>query len=432
MFTSIGFNYLAALAIGKYKTQSRTKAARNLLVLCIAVNLGLLFLFKYSGFFITNLNFLDKLLNIRSIAITDFRLPLGISFFTFHALSYVIDVYRGTTPPMTNIINNALYIAFFPQLIAGPIIRYHTIVGQFINRNVTLEGFSYGVQKFIIGLGKKVLIANVLAATADQIFKLPVSDLGFSVSWLGIICYTLQIYFDFSGYSDMAIGLARLLGFTFMENFNYPYISRSITDFWRRWHISLSKWFRDYLYIPLGGNRKGKRRAAVNIFIVFLLCGLWHGANWNFILWGAIYGIILVLEKVYLLNWLDRLPRIICHSYSLVIIIFLWVLFRSTDLNYAFNYWRTMLTFHSDFTAVFGFFNRQLLLTLILGLIFSLPVSQVLQSLKKLYLFTRINASSQFNFVVNVSYIVILIGIVFLSSLALVNGTYNPFIYFRF
>jgi alginate O-acetyltransferase complex protein AlgI len=291
LLASVALNYWIALGIDRTRG---TPAARIWLTVGVASDLALLFYFKYFGF----------LLNQASYLFIDFpteipvpALPLGISFFTFHKISYKVDVYRGVCAVRRNPLDLALYILLFPQLIAGPIIRYHEIADQLLRRIVTREGFAEGVRRFVVGLGKKMLVANVVARPADAIFGLPSHELTPGLAWLGLACYTLQIYFDFSGYSDMAIGLGRMFGFRFPENFHYPYVALSITDFWRRWHLSLSRWFRDYLYIPLGGNRCSPRRLYANLLTVFFLCGIWHGANWTFIAWGLFHGLFLVLER---------------------------------------------------------------------------------------------------------------------------------------
>ena len=295
MIFSIVMNYIFGLLIDFLSDKKSKKIA---LSGAIALNLLLLIAFKYANFIVDNLNYVLSLINAPTLNIEQVHLPIGISFFTFQAMSYVIDVYRKETPVQKSLVNIALYISLFPQLIAGPIVRYHDIAKQIYKRIVSLPGFSLGVERFIIGLGKKVLIANVMASVTDQIFVLPNEQLTFSLSWLGIISYALQIYFDFSGYSDMAIGLGHMFGFSFLENFNYPYISKSIKEFWRRWHISLSTWFRDYLYIPLGGNRKGKTRTYFNLMATMVLGGLWHGASWRFVLWGTVHGLALAIEKL--------------------------------------------------------------------------------------------------------------------------------------
>ena len=279
MLFLIGFNYLFGIILERYSSDEQGKR-RIVLFLAVLINVGLLCYFKYTNFLVNTIIFGEQRIN-------PIHLPIGISFFTFQALSYVIDVYRRDMPAQKNPTRLALYISFFPELLAGPILRYRAMAGQIARRSIDLSGFAAGVRRFIVGLGKKVLIANTLATVADRIFSLAPAQFTPGLAWLGILCYTLQIYFDFSGYSDMAIGLGRMFGFEFMENFNYPYMSRSIKDFWRRWHISLSTWFRDYLYIPLGGNRGTPFRTHINLIIVFLLCGLWHGANWTFLVWGT-------------------------------------------------------------------------------------------------------------------------------------------------
>lgn len=404
MLASIVLNYLFALLIFYSHNKSKS-CARIVLGLGITINLLLLVGFKYLDFLFSNIGLPPK----------HIRLPLGISFFTFHAISYIVDVYFKKAKPMKNIVDTALYISFFPQLIAGPIVRYHDIAAQIVKRAITANDFVYGIQRFIQGLGKKVLIANVLALTADRLFDKPVNELTFGTAWLAIICYSLQLYFDFSGYSDMAIGLARMFGFTFPENFNYPYISQSITEFWRRWHISLSQWFRDYLYIPLGGSRKGLARTCLNLLIVFALCGLWHGANWTFILWGIYYGLILVIEKLGLLRILEALPRFIRHIYALVIIIIGWVLFRSYDLAHALSYIAKMVNIKSASTILLDiepYVNNHMLLVLIAAVLFSMPAVKQ----KKFSIF---------------SYALLFIFFV-ASIMSIAANTYNPFIYFRF
>jgi len=295
LMVSIGLNYLFGILIEKsYDEKRRTTA----LFLGLGADLGLLCLFKYLNFIADNLNVFLSTGGYAPIEIHHIHLPLGISFFTFQAMSYLVDVYRRTVPAERNIFNLGLYIAMFPQLVAGPIVRFNQIADQLHKRSVTTDAFSLGVRRFVVGLGQKMLIANILAVPADAIFAVPSEGLTPAIAWLGVVAYTLQIYFDFAGYSNMAIGLGHMFGFTLPENFNYPYIAQSITEFWRRWHISLSRWFRDYLYIPLGGNRKGSYRTYANLFVVFFLCGLWHGASWNFVVWGLFHGFFLVVERV--------------------------------------------------------------------------------------------------------------------------------------
>ena len=325
MVASIAVNY----AVGLMLDPSRSARSRTLwMATGIVANLGLLVFFKYAGFIVDNANGLIAALGFVPVAVPIVHLPIGISFFTFQSMSYLFDVYRGEVSPQRRPVDMALYIALFPQLIAGPIVRYQLVAEQLQKRIETAALFDQGVRRFIVGFAKKMVIANTVAWPADQIFALPADELTAGVAWLGITCYTLQIYFDFSGYSDMAIGLGRMFGFRFPENFNYPYISRSITEFWRRWHMTLSFWFRDYLYIPLGGNRGSTGRTYFNLVLVFFLCGLWHGANWAFVLWGTYHGAFLVMERAGLRKIIGRLPRLATHIYTMFVVMIGWVLFR--------------------------------------------------------------------------------------------------------
>ena len=292
MLFSIIINYVLGIILNKLETKNKK---RIILIISVLFNLGLLGYFKYFNFFATNIN---KLLGTTLIQIKDIVLPIGISFYTFQIMSYIIDLYKKDIKVQKNILNLALYISFFPQLIAGPIVKYHDIAEQLKERIITIEKFATGIKRFVYGLSKKVILANSLAYIADYIFNTNINFINMPIAWLGAICYMLQIYFDFSGYSDMAIGLGKMFGFEYMENFNLPYISKSITEFWRRWHISLSTWFKEYLYIPLGGNRKGKLRTYINLGIVFFATGFWHGAAWNFIAWGLYNGFFLIIEKI--------------------------------------------------------------------------------------------------------------------------------------
>jgi alginate O-acetyltransferase complex protein AlgI len=294
MLLCIVVSHIGGFAIAK---TSNNKIRFFIAAITVCFNLGLLLYFKYTSFFLSFLSNHMKRFGYMSLSVPEILLPVGISFFVFQSISYIIDVYRKESPAQSNIFNTALYISLFPQLIAGPIVRYNSLSGQFKNRNISLSGYTEGLTRFCFGLGKKVLLANQAGVLADLAFGTPVNALTMPMAWLGAIAYSIQIYFDFSGYSDMAIGIGRALGFSFPENFNYPYVSKSITEFWRRWHISLSSWFKDYVYIPLGGNRKGLKRTNCNLFIVFALTGFWHGANWTFFLWGLWHGLFLMLEK---------------------------------------------------------------------------------------------------------------------------------------
>jgi alginate O-acetyltransferase complex protein AlgI len=324
---------------------------RRLVTLAIAINLGVLIAFKYTGFIASNLNEVLALVGLLPVPVPNVPLPLGVSFFTFHILSYLIDIYRGVLPPQASLAAFTLYIVNFPQLIAGPIIRYKQIAAQLPSRAVEATDLEYGVLRFVTGLAKKLLIADPLGGIADVIFGVTAPELSPGAAWLGVICYALQIYFDFSGYSDMAIGLARMFGFRFPENFNYPYSAISIQDFWRRWHITLSAWFRDYVYIPLGGNRFGQWETVRNLWLVFLLTGAWHGASWNFIVWGLWHGLFLSLERVPAIGLLlERLPRVLRTAYVLLVVLIGWVFFRAPTLEHATAYLKRMFAFaaHDD------------------------------------------------------------------------------------
>jgi alginate O-acetyltransferase complex protein AlgI len=356
----------------------------------------------------------------------DVHLPLGISFFTFQAISYIVDIYRRQVPAQKSILEVGLYIALFPQLIAGPIVRYGNIAAQLRHRVMTLEGFAYGVRRFVLGLAKKVLIANVLGQTADEIFAHQGDQLDWSLAWLGVVCYALQIYFDFSGYSDMAIGLGRMFGFHFPENFDHPYTSRSVREFWRRWHISLSRWFRDYLYIPLGGSRHGRLRTHANLIIVFLLCGLWHGAAWNFVIWGLFHGIFLVAERGRLGHALMKLPGVIQHAYLLLVVLIGWVFFRAEDLPAALAY----------LGALFGFSPRAadayLLIYLDAETLLALIAGIMLTCVPRL---TTIADPAERGNGVPVAIAMrdtALVSALALSIIYVSAESYNPFIYFRF
>src|SRR5215831_6851224 len=340
MLVSIVGNYALARWIDRVDDPKRRRVP---LTIAVVLNIGLLAVFKYTDFAVQNVNTVLSDLDLRTLRLPDIALPIGISFFTFHALSYVIDVYRRVVPAQRSLFYIGLYISLFSQLIAGPIIRYHDVANQLEQRSVSRGDFAYGVERFVVGLGNKVLIANSLAGPADLVFSIPSDQLTLPVAWLGLACYTLQIYFDFSGYSDMAIGLGRMFGFHFLENFNYPYISQSLTEFWHRWHISLSNWFRDYLYIPLGGNRISPRRTYLNLVIVFFLCGLWHGAAWNFVFWGLFHGAFLVAERMGLSRVLTGWRTPWRHVYLLLVVMVSWVFFRASTLSHAWSFLAAMV-----------------------------------------------------------------------------------------
>ena len=374
----------------------------------------------------------------RPIALAPVHLPLGISFFTFQALSYVVDVYRRDVAAQRNLLDFALYKTLFPQLIAGPIVRYRDVAAELTQRHVALDAFAEGIRRFIFGLAKKMLLANPLAVAADGIFGTPAADLTPGLAWLGIVCYSFQIYFDFSGYSDMAIGLGRMFGFAFPENFDYPYVARSVTEFWRRWHMSLSSWFRDYLYIPLGGNRRGRVRTYLNLVIVFFLCGLWHGASWNFIAWGLLHGSFLVLERMGLGRLLERLWAPLRHVYMLLVVAVTWVFFRAHDAHLC-----TGLPDgdgggrhrHRHRDRAQSYVNSELVLALLVAVVAAMPVLPRLVRLREHVLelwagrpAPRRLFSEALGLLAVASQMLLLVA----SAAQLASGTHNPFIYFRF
>ncbi len=423
MLISIFINYIFGLLVDKYR--NKKNIIRFLMFLAVSMNISIIGYYKYANFLILNYN---KIFN-SNYEILNIVMPIGISFFTFQGLSYVIDVYRGHGKVQKNPLNVALYISLFPQLIAGPIVRYETIADQINYRRETLSDFSYGIERFIIGLSKKVLIANTVGLIADEIFNIELGNMSVLLSWIGIISYTLQIYFDFSGYSDMAIGLGSMFGFKFLENFNYPYISTSITEFWRRWHISLGTWFRDYVYIPLGGNRVKVSRFLLNIFIVWFLTGLWHGASWNFIFWGVYYGIILVIEKMIIGRYIKKIPKLFQHIYTMILVVVGWILFRTENILFAKDYIGVMFGV-GDYQMINSkslYYLIEYRYAFIIGIIFSMPiypyVIKKLENIKTLWIKTLLN-----------DYIksLLLIILFLICIMYLINSTFNPFIYFRF
>ena len=415
MLLSIIINYFLAIAIDKSKTSKR----KLLLIITVLVNLGALFVFKYLDFAIVNFNFLFK----TNLSCRHLILPIGISFYTFQILSYVIDVYRKKVAVQKNIFTLGTYIALFPQLIAGPIVRYSDVKKQLVSRKHSLEKFCDGFRRFILGFIKKVLIANNVAIIADSVFNAP-SEVALTpvVIIVALIAYTLQIYYDFSGYSDMAIGLGKIFGFDFNENFNYPYSATSITDFWKRWHISLTTWFKDYLYIPLGGNRCSKIKWIRNFLVVWLLTGLWHGASWNFILWGVFYAIILLTEKQFLHKYIEKLPRFLAWLLMFTVVNIGWLIFRVENMGDL----RLIITsFFSPTGTLSDFISNNFSIVpyyifVIIGLIFMFPISKKIVSKLLSYRYGRLALD------------IILCLLFVLCIFALINSSYNPFIYFRF
>jgi len=376
---SILLNYFTGRLVDKHKT---TGKGRLYLGIGIALNLSVLVLFKYANFLVDNINILLSGVGLSPIKIIGISLPIGISFFTFQAISYIVDIYRNEARVQKNIANIGLYISLFPQLIAGPIVRYHDIAEQLVSRRLHIRKFASGVERFIIGLAKKVLIANTVAAAADEIFAMSPDSLTFPLAWLGIICYTFQIYFDFAGYSDMAIGLGRMFGFEILENFNFPYISKSIREFWRRWHISLSNWFRDYLYIPLGGNRVSSSKVYLNLFLVFVLTGFWHGASWSFIVWGLIHGVFMILERIGFEKFLTKIWTPFRHLYVLLVVIVAWVFFRVENIGEAFRYTETMFSFNFNegkTEDLLKYLNSELIVVFILACISSTRIFVIIE-----------------------------------------------------
>lgn len=436
MLASISGNYLFGLWLDRIHGQSN---ARWVLALAITANLSALGYFKYAGFLAGVLQTFVSPLGIELPHLRKIELPIGISFFTFHAISYLIDIYRGVTRVQRRPANLALYVSLFPQLVAGPIVRYRDVAEQILSkRQITVEQFATGVQRFVIGLAKKLLLANAVGQAADAVFGLPAGELTGPVAWLGVASYSLQIYFDFSGYSDMAVGLGMMFGFRFLENFNYPYISRSVTEFWRRWHISLSTWFRDYLYVPLGGNRLGPRRTYVNLLVVFLLCGLWHGASWNFIVWGLFHGCFLVLERSGWGRMLERAWAPLAHLYTLTAVAAGWVFFRADNLPHAMAVLQAMCGLgHSSGAghSLRMFLDSGLVLTLSAGVFAAVPWLPALQGhLARLHerLQHRPGIAIVLDGLLATARVTALAGLLFAASANVTASTYNPFIYFRF
>lgn len=413
MLVEILVAYFGALLIDKYKS-------KEIFLITIIIHIGLLCVFKYTDLFIGTINSIFK----TNISFLNIALPIGISFYTFQILSYVIDVYRGKVKVQKNILKLATYVSLFPQLIAGPIVRYETICDELDNRDETIEKFSLGTRRFIIGLAKKVLIANMLGELCTK-FSL-VDERSVLFYWIFAISYMLQVYFDFSAYSDMAIGLGKMFGFTFLENFNYPFISKSITEFWRRWHISLSSWFKDYVYIPLGGSRKGTLKLVRNILIVWFLTGIWHGAAYNFILWGLFIGVFLVIEKLWLSKYISKLPKVLRNIYVLFIIMISFIMFNAGSINEAFFNIKGLFglnkeVFINNYTI---YYLKSYLIVLIIAIFGATPLfKNIIEKLKK---------SKCLNKIINVLEPIFLVILLLLVTAYLIDSSYNPFLYFRF
>ena len=415
MLFSIGFNYALALLMSKFNRKKKI-----IFIIDVIINIALLVFFKYWDFGILSIN---NIFNT-NIPLANIALPIGISFYTFQIMSYVIDVYRGEVAVQKNILKLATYISLFPQLIAGPIVRYETIEDELTNRKETFNDFVIGLQRFILGFGKKIIIANNMALIADTIYSKPMDSLGTGLVWIAAIAYAFQIYFDFSGYSDMAIGMGRMFGFKFLENFNYPYVATSIQGFWRRWHISLSTWFRDYVYIPLGGNRCSKAKWIRNLIIVWFLTGLWHGASWNFVVWGLYYCLLLILEKTLLKNFWNDIPKVLGWILTMLLVLIGWIIFRIENLNDALVLISRLFVYKSSDWSGVLFNNFDLMVSIpyiLLALLISFPfINNYLEKFKKKNFFCE-----------GIVYVLCLI--VFLISISmLLSSSYNPFIYFRF
>lgn len=411
-------DYTHGIFIDKYRDNRVIK--RLILLSSVVINLGLLGFFKYGDFVIGNINLIFG----TSISLMKLALPIGISFYTFQTMSYTIDVYRGEIPIQRNIISFGTYVTLFPQLIAGPIVRYIDIAKEIDNRKENILDFNIGIKRFIIGLGKKVLLANNMGLIWSTIQNTKTENISVLTSWLGIICFAFQIYFDFSGYSDMAIGLCKMFGFNIVENFNYPYISKSISEFWRRWHISLGTWFREYVYIPLGGNRGKRFKMLRNLFIVWFLTGLWHGASWNFVMWGVYYGILISIEKLFLEKYLKKAPSIISHIYTMILVLIGWVLFSFDSLNLGLSYIKVMLGFGMN-----SLINKEFIYLLITNGILIIICSFLSTPFIKKKASTLKEKLGKAYYPLSIAaYFIIL----FVSTAYLVDSTYNPFLYFRF
>ncbi len=414
MFASIAIDYTHGMLVTRAKNRGHIRAAKAAVVSSVVFNLALLLFFKYYDFFAANLN----AIGVDFVKPLGIALPIGISFYTFQTMSYTIDVYRGDAKVQRNILSFGMFVTLFPQLIAGPIIKYKELADQIDSRDHTVDRFASGISTFCAGLAKKVLIANNVGALWDSVLASDLTTLGAPMAWLGIIAFALQIYFDFSGYSDMAIGLGRMFGFEFPQNFNYPYVSKSITEFWRRWHISLGSFFRDYIYIPLGGSRKGLPKQYRNILVVWALTGFWHGASWNFLCWGLYFAVILMLEKTFLLKLLDRAPNWVGHVYALLLILVGWVLFAVEDFGQMGLYLKAMFGFGGS-PASFVYYLASYAPIIALGIVGSTPL------VKKLWL--RLGDRPRaYGAIVLAAFALVI------STAYLVNSSYNPFLYFRF
>jgi alginate O-acetyltransferase complex protein AlgI len=430
---SLLVNYFTGLLIHKWKNSSKAKTT---LIVGVIINLLMLGIFKYANFITENINYVISLFSDFQITNPGIILPLGISFYTFQAMSYIIDLYRGEADVQKNFFKLSLYISFFPQLIAGPIVRYQNIAAQLTSRKVHKANLTYGIQRFVVGLSKKVLLANQFAIVADKAYAIPIEEMNTPTAWVGVLAYTFQIYFDFSGYSDMAIGLGRMFGFKLPENFNFPYISRSIREFWTRWHMTLSVWFKNYLYFPLGGSRKGQARTIGNLLLVFFATSIWHGASWNFVIWGMTHGFFMMLERLGLGKILEKTWRPFQHIYALLIISVTRVFFRADTLEYAWPYFKKLFSFNIDKLHIDVYplvHNNLFYFITIVGILSSTPFWNII--IDKLRIFANKKASSANYIYKNFAHVTISFAILialFLITMFLASNSYNPFIYFRF
>ena len=425
MIFSIVVDYGLGLKVEEFIERRERKKAFRVVILSASINLFILCFFKYSDFLVSNINNLFNL----DIALLNLPLPIGISFYTFQTMSYTIDIYRGDAKAQKSILDFGTYVTLFPQLVAGPIVRYQTVANQINKRTHSAEQFADGVNRFVCGMAKKVILSNQLAIVADGVFSSNVAGISVSEAWLGIICYTLQIYFDFGGYSDMAIGLGKMFGFNFLENFNYPYISQTVSEFWRRWHISLGTWFKDYVYIPLGGNRVSNAKVYRNLFVVWFLTGMWHGASWTFIIWGLYYGMFIALEKAFLDRWLSKVPRILRHIYLLAIVMVGWVFFRVDDITQSFEFLKVMfgLTPNAIFGNSFTVYLIDYWYIILASIILSTPVVTKFKTV-----IIGFNENILNNDITYLLHGVILGIYMFVVMIMLCSSSYNPFLYFRF
>ena len=432
LLASTLMNYFLGLWVDRSQDMGRRKLVCGV---AVAANVGLLAFFKYADFVVATLNSLLHVVGAAPVPQPNIPLPIGISFFTFHAISYVVDIYRRKWAAAKDPKDTALYIFFFPQLIAGPILRWNAIAPQLVERTMRRDQFAEGVRRFVGGLGKKMIIANSLAVPADQIFALSANELSTPTAWFGIVCYTLQIYFDFSGYSDMAVGMGKMFGFTFLENFNFPYLAQSIREFWQRWHMSLMGWFRDYLYIPLGGSRVSNARTNLNLLIVFVLCGFWHGAGWPYIVFGFYQAFFVVMERGRFGPWLEQLPRPFRHFYAMFVFVMSLVIFRCDTLTESGNYFLTLFGIHHSSAPqpLNRYLSNLVIFALIVGIPFCGPLWGWLKNTCiRLGQATPAHCRTGVQLFGSVIEMALIMGILLISAMWLAGGTYNPFIYFRF